>query len=184
MIIGAHSIVYSKKPEADREFFRDVLGLPNVDVGGGWLIFGLPPAELAVHPGKNDVCEFYLMCTDIKTFIAALKKRKIACAPAQDRGWGVLTQLKLPGGGKIGGRSCECARFCTSISEKSIAGATAETGTLPLSAPQTPLNTCCSSPVETIRVKAASGVPTISTPRTNSSGRPSAYTRYTITGNT
>jgi hypothetical protein len=102
MIVGAHSIVYSKKPEADREFFRDVLGLPNVDVGGGWLIFGLPPAELAVHPGKNDACEFYLMCTDIKKFVAAMKRRKIACAPTQDRGWGILTQLKLPGGGKLG----------------------------------------------------------------------------------
>jgi len=60
MIIGAHSIIYSKKPDADRAFFRDVLGLPNVDVGEGWLIFGLPPAEVAAHPsGKNDVYEFY-----------------------------------------------------------------------------------------------------------------------------
>ncbi|HZM70187.1 MAG TPA: hypothetical protein VFB95_07450, partial [Candidatus Cryosericum sp.] len=60
MIIGAHSIIYSKKPDADRAFFRDVLGLPNVDVGEAWLIFGLPPAEVAVHPsGKNDVHEFY-----------------------------------------------------------------------------------------------------------------------------
>src|SRR5438552_7772303 len=89
-----------------------------------------------------------------------------------------------PGGGKSGGRSCSCARFCTSISEKSIAGAAAETGTLPLSAPHTPLKTCCWSPVVTILVNAASGVPTISTPRTNSSGFPSAYTLYTSTGST
>src|SRR5579859_2607 len=89
-----------------------------------------------------------------------------------------------PGAGNIGGRSRPCARFCTSISLNSIAGATADTGTLPLSAPQTPLNTCCVSPVVIIRVNAASGVPTMSTPRTSSSGRPSAYTLYTITGST
>ena len=78
MINGAHAIVYSKKPEADRAFFRDVLGLPNVDVGDGWLIFGLPPAEVAVHPsGRNDEHELYLMCADIAAFVAAMKKRRI-----------------------------------------------------------------------------------------------------------
>jgi hypothetical protein len=103
MIIGAHSIIYSKKPEADRDFLRDVLGLPHVDVGHGWLIFGLPPAEVAVHPSeKNDVHEFYLMCADIKAFIAAMKKRKITCGPVLNQGWGKLTQLSLPGGGKLG----------------------------------------------------------------------------------
>src|SRR5687768_10246629 len=103
MIIGAHSIVYSKDPEADRAFLRDVLELPNVDVGGGWLIFGLPPAEVAVHPsGKNDVHEFYLMCDDVKAFVAELKARGVACGPLQDMGWGTLTQVMLPGGGKLG----------------------------------------------------------------------------------
>lgn len=103
MIIGAHSIIYSKRPEADRTFLRDVLEFPNVDVGDGWLIFGLPPAEVAVHPsGKNDVHEFYLMTDDVEAFIAEMKKRKIVCGPAQDMGWGVLTQLTLPGGGKLG----------------------------------------------------------------------------------
>ncbi len=64
MIIGAHSIIYSKDPEADRRFFRDVLRFPNVDVGEGWLIFGLPPSEVAIHPSrKNGVHEFYLMWT-------------------------------------------------------------------------------------------------------------------------
>src|SRR5438128_775869 len=101
MIIGAHSIIYSKKPEADREFLRDVLQLTNVDVGHGWLIFGLPPSEVAVHPGeKNDVHEFYLMCDDVEGFIAQMKKHKIACSQTQQMGWGVLTQLSLPGGGK------------------------------------------------------------------------------------
>jgi hypothetical protein len=103
MIIGAHSIIYSKNPEADRTFLRDVLGMPHVDVGEGWLIFGLPPAEVAVHPGdKNDVHEFYLMSDDIKGFVAQMQKRKIACGPVQNQGWGMLTQVTLPGGGKLG----------------------------------------------------------------------------------
>jgi hypothetical protein len=103
MINGAHSIIYSTSPDADRAFLRDVLRLPNVDVGGGWLIFGLPPAEVAVHPsGKNDVHEFYLMCDDVEAFTSAMKKRNITCAPVQDQGWGLLTQLTLPGGGKLG----------------------------------------------------------------------------------
>jgi hypothetical protein len=103
MIVGSHSIIYSTNADADRAFLRDVLKLTNVDVGGGWLIFGLPPSEVAVHPGgKNDVHEFYLMCDDVKAFVAEMKKHKIACSPAQNLGWGVLTQLMLPGGGKLG----------------------------------------------------------------------------------
>ena len=102
MINGAHVIVYSKKPEADREFFRDVLKLPNVDVGGGWLIFGLPPAEVAFHPGKNGEHELFLMCEDIEAFIAAMKTRKIKCAPIHQAPWGSLTSVALPGGGKVG----------------------------------------------------------------------------------
>ena len=86
MIIGAHSIVYSTDPEADRGFLRDVLKLPCVDVGGGWLIFGLPPAEIAVHPAdKNDVYEFYLMCDDIEAFVSDMRKRGVACGPPQDQ---------------------------------------------------------------------------------------------------
>jgi hypothetical protein len=103
MIIGGHSIIYSTRPEADRAFLRDVLRLTNVDVGGGWLIFGLPPAEVAVHPSeKNDVHEFYLMCDDVTAFIAEMKKSGIACGPVQNQGWGLLTQVALPGGGKLG----------------------------------------------------------------------------------
>ena len=80
MIIGAHSIIYSRKPEADRAFLRDILRLPNVDVGDGWLIFGLPPAELAVHPsGKNNIHEFYFMCADIQAFVAAMERQGISC---------------------------------------------------------------------------------------------------------
>jgi hypothetical protein len=103
MIIGAHSIIYSKSPEADRAFLRDALGLPSVDVGHGWLIFGLPPAELAVHPSaKNDVHEFYLMCDDVAAFVAAMEKRGLGCSAVQNQGWGLLTQVTLPGGGKLG----------------------------------------------------------------------------------
>lgn len=103
MIIGAHSIIYSRKPEADRAFLRDVLKFPNVDVGGGWLIFGLPPSEVAVHPSeKNNIQEFYLMCADIKAFIAVMAKHRIRCGPVQSQPWGNLTQVTLPGGGKLG----------------------------------------------------------------------------------
>src|SRR5216110_3394070 len=102
MINGAHSIIYSTSPEADRAFLRDVLKLTHVDAGDGWLIFGLPPAEVAVHPSEtNDVHEFYLMCDDLDAFIAELKKHDIACDPVQDQGWGLLTKLTLPGGSKL-----------------------------------------------------------------------------------
>jgi|SRR5688572_14029257 len=103
MITGAHSIIYSKDPEADRAFFKEVVGLPSVDVGEGWLIFGLPPAEVAVHPArKNGLHEFYLICEDAKDFMAAMKKRKVACSPVQDFGWGLMTMVTLPGGGQVG----------------------------------------------------------------------------------
>jgi hypothetical protein len=103
MIIGAHTILYSTRPEADRAFLRDVLGLTSVDVGHGWLIFGLPPSEVAVHPSdRNDVHEFFLMCADIKAFVADMTSRQIGCDPVQDQPWGLLTYLQLPGGGKLG----------------------------------------------------------------------------------
>jgi hypothetical protein len=103
MIIGAHSIVYSRNAEADRVFLREVLGLTGVDVGDGWLIFGLPPAEVAVHPGdENDVHEFYLMCEDAEALVAALRARSVTCAPVRDLGWGLLTSVTLPGGGELG----------------------------------------------------------------------------------
>jgi hypothetical protein len=103
MIIGAHSIIYSKEPVADRAFLRDILGLSHIDVGDGWLIFELPPAELAVHPStKNNLHEFYFMCDDIHVFVAEMKAQGISCSPIQSLRWGELTQLKLPGGGKLG----------------------------------------------------------------------------------
>lgn len=103
MISGAHAIIYSTNAEADRAFLRDVLALPHVDVGHGWLIFGLPPSEIAVHPSdKNNLHELYFMCDDIEAFVARMKAQVIECTPVQDQGWGLLTQLTLPGGGKIG----------------------------------------------------------------------------------
>jgi hypothetical protein len=103
MIIGGHSIIYSTQPDADRAFLRDILRLSNVDVGGGWLIFGLPPAELAVHPSeKNDVHEFYFMCDDVAGFVAEMRDAGISCDPVQDQGYGLVTQVTLPGGGKLG----------------------------------------------------------------------------------
>ena len=101
-IIGAHSILYSADAEADRAFLRDVIGFPNVDAGGGWLIFGLPPSEVAVHPGDNDEHEFYLMCDDVDAFIAEMKAKGVECGPLHEQPWGRLTQVTLPGGGKLG----------------------------------------------------------------------------------
>jgi hypothetical protein len=103
MINGAHSIIYSTNPEADRAFLRDVLKLPSVDVGGGWLIFGLPPAEVAVHPSdKNNIHELYLMCDDVEALLTEMNKHSVSCTPVQNLGWGLLTQITLPGGGKLG----------------------------------------------------------------------------------
>jgi len=103
MIKGAHIIVYSKDADADRAFVRDVLRYPHVDAGHGWLIFALPPAELAFHPSdENDVHEFYLMCDDVRALIAEMKAKAVECAPIREERWGSITELTLPGGGKIG----------------------------------------------------------------------------------
>lgn len=103
MITGAHSVIYSKDAEADRNFFRDVLKFPYVDVGHGWLIFGLPPSEVAVHPSdRNNQHEFYLMCDDVKGLVLSLQEKKIECSPIHEEPWGSVSQLRLPGGGKLG----------------------------------------------------------------------------------
>lgn len=100
IIIGALSIINSTDPEADRAFLRDVLKFPYVDVGDGWLIFGLPPAELAVHPSdENDRHEFFLMCDDIHEFIDEMKKQEIRCSRIDRQSYGLITFLTLPGGG-------------------------------------------------------------------------------------
>jgi catechol 2,3-dioxygenase-like lactoylglutathione lyase family enzyme len=103
MISGAHMIIYSKNPEADRAFFRDVLGFPSVDAGHGWLIFGLPAAEAAFHPGdENGRHELYFLCDDLKAEMAALAKKSVPLSKVEEVRWGSITKLRLPGGGEIG----------------------------------------------------------------------------------
>jgi len=103
MITGAHIIVYSQDPEADRAFFRDVLKFSNVDAGHGWLIFTLPPAEAAFHPSeKNDLHELYFMCDDLRSTMKSLKAKKVTCGKIHEERWGIVTTISLPGGGKIG----------------------------------------------------------------------------------
>jgi len=103
MINGAHVIIYSKDPDADRAFFRDVLQFPAVDAGHGWLIFALPPTEAAFHPAeKNDLHELFFMCDDLKATMGSLKAQKVECGPVKQERWGSLTTVSLPGGGKAG----------------------------------------------------------------------------------
>jgi catechol 2,3-dioxygenase-like lactoylglutathione lyase family enzyme len=103
MISGAHVIVYSKNDEADRAFFRDVLGFKSVDAGHGWLIFGLPPGEAAFHPSaENGPHELYFMCDDLKTEMTSLAKKGVKFSEVQDARWGSVTKIQLPGGGEVG----------------------------------------------------------------------------------
>ena len=103
MINGGHVIIYSKDAEADKAFIKYVLKFPYVDVNQGWLIFKLPPAEIAVHPSdENDLHEFYLMTDDLELEIRNLKKAGVSCDDFTPHGWGRLTRIKLPGGGTLG----------------------------------------------------------------------------------
>jgi catechol 2,3-dioxygenase-like lactoylglutathione lyase family enzyme len=104
VIRGAHTILYSTDAEADRAFLRDVLGLSHVDAGGGWLIFRLPPGEVAVHPADSSgAVELYLVCDDVAETVAELTGRGVVFdGPVSDQGWGLLTTLRLPGGGRLG----------------------------------------------------------------------------------
>ena len=103
MITGSHVIVYSRDADADRAFFSDVLDYPHVDAGGGWLIFKLPPGEVAVHPTYGPPShELYLMCDDISTTIEHLAAKGVTCSEVTDQGWGLLTSIRLPGGGDLG----------------------------------------------------------------------------------
>jgi hypothetical protein len=104
MIRGAHVILYSADADADRAVLRDVLGLPHVDAGGGWLILQLPPAEVAVHPADTaGAAELYLVCDDIEATVAELGERGVAVGgPVTDEGWGLLTTIRLPGGSRLG----------------------------------------------------------------------------------
>ncbi len=102
MITGAHMMLYSRDADADRAFLRDVLGLAHVDAGGGWLIFGLPPAELAVHPAEADSREIYLICDSIDATVAAIRSAGFACSDPFDADWGRASGVTLPGGSRLG----------------------------------------------------------------------------------
>jgi catechol 2,3-dioxygenase-like lactoylglutathione lyase family enzyme len=102
MISGAHIVVYSKNAEADRAFFRDILGFKSVDAGHGWLIFALPPTEAAFDPSEEDVHELYFMCDDLKTEMASLAKKGVKCSKVEEARWGSVTKMRLPSGGKVG----------------------------------------------------------------------------------
>jgi hypothetical protein len=108
MINGAHVVIYSKDPEADRSFFRDVLQFPSVDAGHGWLIFAMPPLEVAFHDseqhesGNHDKLELYFMCDDVVATLKDLKSKKVQVSEVKEQRWGNLASLTLPGGGKIG----------------------------------------------------------------------------------
>jgi catechol 2,3-dioxygenase-like lactoylglutathione lyase family enzyme len=113
MIIGAHILLYSKDAEADRAFLRDVLGFPSVDAGHGWLIFALPPSEVAVHPVGGEPGEaagrpgeigasFYLMCDDLAAFTRTLEAKGVTCAANHREPWGIVTTIRMPSGGELG----------------------------------------------------------------------------------
>ena len=114
MITGTHVLFYSEEPEADRVFFRDVLGFNSVDAGGGWLIFALPPAEAAIHPIDGESQQqahggrsfpgavVYLMCDDLQSEIKRLQAKKVSCSPVETARWGSKTTFRLPGGCELG----------------------------------------------------------------------------------
>ena len=113
MFSGAHFLFYSKDAEADRAFFRDVLKLQSIDVGGGWLIFAMPPAEAAIHPLEGEFSQkhagqdllgtvLYFMCDDLQQVMAALKAKNVVCSEVQAAEWGKSTTIPLPSGGRVG----------------------------------------------------------------------------------
>ena len=103
MMFGAHVIVSATTRRPDRAFLRDVLGLSSVDAGHGWLIFALPPAEVAVHPAEETGGhELYFMCDDLKAEIPGLGKKGIQCSEVQEARWGSIAHVRLPGGGEVG----------------------------------------------------------------------------------
>jgi len=104
LISGAHVLVYSRDAEADRAFFKNVLELDSVDSGGGWLIFALPPSEVAVHPTEEEEGhQLYLLCDDIEATARELERKRVALKrPFDEQRWGRATDITLPGGGRIG----------------------------------------------------------------------------------
>src|SRR5262249_3330941 len=113
MINGVHFLLYSKNAEADRAFVRDLLGFKALDVGGGWLIFALPPAEMGIHPGDGKFVQshaehsllgagMYLMCEDVRATVAELRAKSVECSEMIEAEWGITTTVPLPSGGRVG----------------------------------------------------------------------------------
>ena len=102
MIFGAHLVVFSEDAEADRAFLSDVFGLDSVDAGGGWLIFALPPAEMAVHPADATGADLYFMCDDLTAEMQSLAARGVILTDVNEERWGSVTKIRLPGGGELG----------------------------------------------------------------------------------
>ena len=102
VIFGAHLVLFSRDADADRAFLATTFGLDAVDAGGGWLIFGLPPAEVAVHPAEMPQAELYLMCDDLGAEMSALSERGVRCSEVEEARWGSVTRISLPGGGQVG----------------------------------------------------------------------------------
>ncbi len=112
-VTGAHVLLYSNNPEADRAFFRDVLEFPAVDAGGGWLIFALPPAEVGIHPSEGERHQLhggrrrlgsvlYLMCDNLPALIKSLEAKGVTCSAIEEEDWGIKTTIQLPSSGEIG----------------------------------------------------------------------------------
>src|SRR5688500_6203503 len=103
MIIGSHSVIYSKDPDRDRAFLRDVLKLKTVDAGGGYLIFGLPSAEASVHEANSEApaASLYFMCEEVEAFLADMKQSNVSCGAVKDVGWGLMTEVTLPSGASL-----------------------------------------------------------------------------------
>ncbi|HET9373570.1 MAG TPA: hypothetical protein VFO40_01255 [Chthoniobacterales bacterium] len=113
MITGAHFLLYSKDPEADRLFFRDILEFSSIDAGESWLIFALPPSEIAIHPSDENFVQLhgnrpllgtvlYLMCNDLGSVIRSLKTKGVSCTPIAGAEWGIKSTIRLPSGGELG----------------------------------------------------------------------------------
>src|SRR6516162_4529920 len=102
MAFGAHLILFSEDAGADRQFLADMLEMESIDAGGGWLIFALPPAEVAVHPADAPGAELYLLCDDLDAEMRSLLARGASCSPVEHARWGSFTMIALPGGGAIG----------------------------------------------------------------------------------
>jgi catechol 2,3-dioxygenase-like lactoylglutathione lyase family enzyme len=102
MIFGSHFVLFSSDADADRAFLAEVLGFDHLDAGGGWLIFGLPPAEAAVHPSESSGSELYFMCDDLAAEMRALGEKGVRFSEVEEARWGSVTKIRLPGGGEVG----------------------------------------------------------------------------------